>query len=79
MLCGDFFFSCATVIGWCESLSILSVTAKYCWSMHDAIVGMLHWPRALSAVIPMTLKNLICCYDISSFADLLADISNGAA
>ena len=75
---GIFFFSCATVIGWCGSLSILSVTAKHCWSMYDAIVGMLYGPRALSAVIHMMLKNLICCFDIS-IADLLADIRIGAA
>ena len=47
--------------------------------MYDAIVGILYWPRPLSAVIPMILKNLICCFEISSFADLLADNSSGAA
>jgi len=35
VLCGDFFFSCATVIGWCGSLSILSVTATHFWSMYE--------------------------------------------
>ena len=36
-----------------------------CWSIYDAIVGMLYWPRALSVMIPMMLKNLIGYFDIS--------------
>ena len=31
MLCGDFSFSCATVIGCCGSMGILSFTATHCW------------------------------------------------
>ena len=33
VLCWDFLFSCACVMGWCASMSILSVTATHCWSM----------------------------------------------